>query len=174
MSLEALYSKPGHLIRRCQQIAIAIFLEETKEFDTTPVQYAALVAIGRYPQIDATRLSHLIAFDRSTLGSVLERLEQKRLVARTSGEEDRRVKKLILTKAGAQLLVDIESAVERAQMRMLAPLRLEERRRFISMLERIVHINNSYSRAPHKVVPLNTAPPRKRRKPSSSQNRGMK
>jgi DNA-binding MarR family transcriptional regulator len=162
MSLENLYSKPGHLIRRCQQIAVAIFLEETKEFDTTPVQYAALVAIGRYPQIDATRLSHLIAFDRSTLGSVLERLEQKQLVARASGEEDRRVKKLILTKAGAQLLVDIESAVEKAQTRMLTPLKPEERRRFISMLERIVHINNTYSRAPHKVVALKAAPARRR------------
>jgi DNA-binding MarR family transcriptional regulator len=126
------------------------------------VQYAALVAIGRYPQIDATRLSHLIAFDRSTLGSVLERLEQKQLVARASGEEDRRVKKLILTKAGAQLLVDIESAVEKAQTRMLTPLKPEERRRFISMLERIVHINNTYSRAPHKVVALKAAPARRR------------
>src|ERR1700757_3798019 len=83
-SLEDLYSKPGHLIRRCQQIAVAMFLEETKGFDITPVQYAALVASGPHPQIDPPRLSHLIAFDRSTLGSVLERLEQKRLVARTS------------------------------------------------------------------------------------------
>jgi len=162
LSLEDLYSKPGHLIRRCQQIAVAIFLEETKDFDITPVQYAALVAIGRYPQIDATRLSHLIAFDRSTLGSVLERLEQKQLVARTSGAEDRRVKKLILTKAGTQLLTDVEHAVEEAQVRMLAPLKPEEQRRFISMLERIVQINNTFSRAPRKVVALQAAPARKR------------
>jgi MarR family transcriptional regulator, lower aerobic nicotinate degradation pathway regulator len=161
MSLEDLYSKPGHLIRRCQQIAIAIFLDETKEFDITPVQYAALIAIESYPEIDATRLSHLIAFDRSTLGNVLERLEQKKLVGRTSGEEDRRVKKLILTKAGAQLLRNIEAGVERAQTRMLAPLKQEERRRLISMLERIVHNNNEHSRAPHKAVSL-TAVPAKR------------
>jgi MarR family transcriptional regulator, lower aerobic nicotinate degradation pathway regulator len=161
-SLEDLYSKPGHLIRRCQQIAVAMFLEEAKGFDITPVQYAALVAIGRHPQIDATRLSHLIAFDRSTLGSVLERLEQKQLVARTSGEEDRRVKKLILTKAGTQLLLDVESAVEQAQVRILAPLKPEERRRFVSMLERIVQINNTHSRAPHKSVTLKSAPARKR------------
>jgi DNA-binding MarR family transcriptional regulator len=158
MSLEDLYSKPGHLIRRCQQIAVAIFLEETKEFDITPVQYAALTAIARHPHIDATRLSHLIAFDRSTLGNVLERLEQKELVARTFGKEDRRVKKLILTKGGARLLTDIEAAVERAQTRMLAPLKPEERRKFVSMLERIVQINNTFSRAPHKEVALTAVP----------------
>ena len=60
-----------------QQIAVSIFVEECKAFDLTPVQYAALVAIHTHPGIDATRLSAVIAFDRSTLGNVIERLENK-------------------------------------------------------------------------------------------------
>ncbi|MFZ0722020.1 MAG: MarR family transcriptional regulator, partial [Xanthobacteraceae bacterium] len=31
---------PGHLIRRLQQIAFALFLDQAKAFDFTPVQYA--------------------------------------------------------------------------------------------------------------------------------------
>ena len=84
MQLKDLHSKPGHLIRRAQQIAVAIFMEECAGFDLTPVQYAVLVAIRENPGIDATRLSALIAFDRSTLGVVLERLEVRRLVKRYS------------------------------------------------------------------------------------------
>src|SRR4051794_29792738 len=125
-SLDDLYAKPGHLIRRCQQIATAIFLEETSSFGITPVQYAALTAVARYPSIDATRLSQLVAFDRSTLGNVLERLEQKKLVKRTSGSKDRRIKKISLTPAGRALLEDIEGAVDRAQERMLEPLSPED------------------------------------------------
>ena len=45
MQLQDLHAMPGHLIRRAQQIAVAIFMEECAEFDLTPVQYAALVAI---------------------------------------------------------------------------------------------------------------------------------
>ena len=34
--------QPGHCIRRLQQIAVAIFLQETQAYGITPVQYAAL------------------------------------------------------------------------------------------------------------------------------------
>ena len=75
--MDAVYTAPGYLFRRMQQIAVALFVEECKAFDLTPVQYAALVAIHTHPGIDATRLSAVIAFDRSTLGSVIERLQAK-------------------------------------------------------------------------------------------------
>ena len=79
ITMDAVYTAPGYLFRRMQQIAVAIFVEECKAFDLTPVQYAALVAIHTHPGIDATRLSAVIAFDRSTLGNVIERLEAKAL-----------------------------------------------------------------------------------------------
>src|SRR6202790_5565325 len=104
ISMDAVYTKPGYLFRRMQQIAVSIFIEECKAFDLTPVQYAALVAIRTHPGIDATRLSAVIAFDRSTLGSVIERLEAKTLIERKPGPNDKRVKLLSLTKAGATVL----------------------------------------------------------------------
>ena len=82
LTMDAVYTKPGYLFRRMQQIAVAIFVEECKTHDLTPVQYAALVAIRTHPGIDATRLSAVIAFDRSTLGSVIERLEAKHYIER--------------------------------------------------------------------------------------------
>lgn len=147
-----LYAKPGHLIRRSQQIAVALFMEETAAFDITPVQYAALVAVRHHPGIDVTRLSNLIAFDRSTLGNVVERLEVKGWVERRSGTEDRRTKRLALTAAGRKLIAAAEPAVERAQERMLAPLPPAERRHFVRLLEQFVSINNDHSRAPLRDV----------------------
>ncbi len=148
MSLEQLNQKPGHLIRRAQQIAVAIFMEECAAFDLTPVQYAALTAIGVQPDLDATRLSQLIALDRSTTGSVLERLEAKALVRRSPDAGDRRVKRLRLSEAGRALLRAVDAAVERAQQRIVAPLRPEERRTFIRLLTQLVESNNALSRAP--------------------------
>lgn len=75
--MDAVYTAPGYLFRRMQQIAAAASFEECKAYDLTPVQYASLVSIRTHPGIDATRLSAVIAFDRSTLGSVIERLEAK-------------------------------------------------------------------------------------------------
>src|SRR6202048_3120855 len=107
VTMDAVYAAPGYLFRRMQQIAVAIFVEECRAHDLTPVQYAALVAIHTHPGIDATRLSAVIAFDRSTLGNVIERLETKSLVERKPAREDKRINVLYLTQSGAALLRDI-------------------------------------------------------------------
>jgi DNA-binding MarR family transcriptional regulator len=146
--MDAVYAKPGYLFRRMQQIAVAIFVEECKAYDLTPVQYAALVAIRTHPGIDATRLSAVIAFDRSTLGNVIERLEAKQLIERKPSREDRRVKLLYLTRAGGALLRDIMPSVDRAQARMLQPLKPDDRRTLMALLTQLVDLNNEASRVP--------------------------
>jgi DNA-binding MarR family transcriptional regulator len=146
--MDAVYTKPGYLFRRMQQIAVAIFMEECRAFDLTPVQYAALVAIQTHPGIDATRLSAVIAFDRSTLGSVIERIEAKGLIERKPSPDDRRIKLLYLTRSGAALLREIVPAVDRAQTRMLEPLRPAERKTLMALLSQLVDLSNESSRVP--------------------------
>ena len=146
--MDAVYTAPGYLFRRMQQIAVALFVEECRAFDLTPVQYAALVAIHTHPGIDATRLSAVIAFDRSTLGNVIERLEAKKLIERKPSAGDKRVKLLTLTKAGAALLRDIAPAVEQAQVRMLQPLKAADRKALMALLSQLVDLNNEASRVP--------------------------
>ena len=148
LTMDAVYTKPGYLFRRMQQIAVAIFVEECKAYDLTPVQYAALVAIHTHPGIDATRLSAVIAFDRSTLGNVIERLEAKRYVERRPAREDRRVKLLYLTRSGATLLRNIMPSVDRAQARMLQPLKAADRKTLMALMSRLVDLNNEASRVP--------------------------
>ena len=148
LTMDAVYTKPGYLFRRMQQIAVAIFMEECRAFDLTPVQYAALVAIQTHPGIDATRLSAVIAFDRSTLGSVIERIEAKGLIERKPSPDDRRIKLLYLTRSGAALLREIVPAVDRAQARMLEPLKPADRKTLMALLSQLVDLSNKSSRVP--------------------------
>jgi DNA-binding MarR family transcriptional regulator len=148
ITMDAVYTAPGYLFRRMQQIAVALFVEECKAFDLTPVQYASLVAIHTHPGIDATRLSAVIAFDRSTLGNVIERLESKTFIERKPAREDKRVKLLYLTKAGAATLRDIVPSVERAQARMLQPLKSADRKTLLALMTQLVDLNNEASRVP--------------------------
>ena len=148
ITMDAVYARPGYLFRRMQQIAVAIFMEECGAFDLTPVQYAALVAIHAHPGIDATRLSAVIAFDRSTLGNVIERVEAKGLVERKASPDDRRIKLLYLTRSGAALLRDIVPAVDRAQARMLQPLKPADRKTLMALLGQLVDLSNDSSRVP--------------------------
>jgi MarR family transcriptional regulator, lower aerobic nicotinate degradation pathway regulator len=148
VTMDAVYTAPGYLFRRMQQIAVALFMEECKAFDLTPVQYAALIAIRTHPGIDATRLSAVIAFDRSTLGSVIERLEVKKFIERKPAAEDKRVKLLYLTRNGAGVLREIMPSVDRAQARMLQPLKPADRKTLLALLAQLVDLNNEASRVP--------------------------
>ncbi|SHJ22428.1 transcriptional regulator, MarR family [Roseomonas rosea] len=139
--MQQLYAMPGHLVRRIHQISGAIFAEEIGDHDLTSVQFSALYTIRASPGIDATRLSALIAFDRSTIGGVLERLEAKGWVVREPAPGDRRKKQLRLTADGETLLRDVEEAVARVQERLLAPLPPAERTTFMRLLSKLTRLH---------------------------------
>lgn len=141
MRLERLYRVPGHLIRRAHQISGALFDQSLGEYDLTPVQYMAMVAIGSRPMIDATRVSDVIFFDRATIGGVIDRLEAKGLVVRTPSATDRRTKGLSLSARGHALLDEVEDKVLKVQEQMLEPLSATERRQLITLLTKLVSLH---------------------------------
>ena len=105
--------------------------------DLTAVQYAALVAIGSHPGIDATKLSEIIYFDRSTIGDVLYRIESKGWIVRESTTDDRRVKLLSLSAAGHEVLRQVEAGIRRVQKRLLASLTPAEGKTLVRLLAKI-------------------------------------
>ena len=147
-TLPPLDELPGHYIRRLQQIAVAIFLEETEAQAITPVQFAALAEVARQPQVDQRTLARSIGYDTSTIGGVIDRLEARGLLQRHGSPADRRVRLLTLTDAGQALLAEVLPPMQRAQQRMLAPLADADRATFLRMLRQLVVANNALSRAP--------------------------
>lgn len=139
---------PGHYIRRLQQIAVAIFLQETEAHGLTPVQYAALSKVGLTPGVDQRTLARSIGLDTSTTAGVIDRLETRGLMQRTASPEDRRVRLLGLTEQGQEVLQAVEPDMLKAQQRILKPLSAVERDEFMRMLRKLVTANNELSRAP--------------------------
>jgi len=141
---------PGHLARRFQQIAVAVFLAEVEDagFDLTPVQYAALASINANPTIDQITLAGLIAYDRTTITGVVDRLVQKGLVVRETSSRDRRARELRLTDEGRKTLRKITPAVESAQRIMLRGLSEKEAAELMQLLRKAIAASNELSRAP--------------------------
>lgn len=150
--VKELEDKPGHLARRFQQIAVAVFQAEMDrlESDITPVQYAALAAVAARPGIDQATLAGLIAFDRATITGVLDRLEGKGLLNRQVSARDRRARELHLTAQGQEVLAMIRPGVERAQLSMVSGLSAPEAAELIRLFKKAVAGANVLSRAPMK------------------------
>jgi DNA-binding MarR family transcriptional regulator len=143
-----LENMPGHFIRRLQQIAVAVFLEETEPHGITPVQYAVLQAVRNSPKVDQRTLAGTIGFDTSTIAGVIDRLEARGLLLRNASPDDKRVRLLTLTQKGEELLDAVIPGMLQAQVRMLAPLTEKQRAEFVKALRILVKANNTVSRAP--------------------------
>lgn len=133
-----LAATPGHLIRRAQQIAVAIFAEHLSAADITPVQFAILNALLDSPGIDQVSLAKRVAFDPATSGSVIGRLEAKAWVVRQADPADKRRKLLVVTPQGIQAMARIQADVARVQDQILSPLSQEDQQRFVALLLQLV------------------------------------
>ena len=136
----AVLDMAGHLIRRLHQQSTQLFALRTQAagFDLTPVQYAALEAIHENPGMDQARLAELIAYDRATIGGVIERLEKKGWVRRVVSEKDRRARELSLSTKGNKVLVALQPIVQDLQNDILQPLNSADRACFIKLAQQLV------------------------------------
>ena len=149
LSIE-LFEQPGHLIRRAQQIAVAMFVEALGR-DVTPVQYAVLRMLQERPGLDQVSLAREVALDTSTTADIAARLEGKGWILREV--LPRRQRRLLLTAAGEAVLARLLPGIQRMNVAMLGGLEADEREIFMRLLRKFVALNNDLSRAPQRSGP---------------------
>ncbi len=149
--LDAVFAMPGHLLRRCHQISVAVFLGECERFDLTPLQFVTLVALARSGPLEQVALGGMTALDRTTTAVVIKKLEARGLATKQRSPADKRSKLVAITEAGLALLDAVWPAVEAVQDRILSPLTARERALLLRLLDKIAGENNELSRAPYRV-----------------------
>ncbi len=136
----ALFEMAGHLIRRMHQISGQVFLQRMEDagYDITPVQFAAMQALQANPGIEQAQVAALIAYDRATIGGVIDRLEQKGYASRVVSARDRRAREVRLTEDGARIIEDVLPIVQRLQKDILRGLNETERKQFMTLAQKVV------------------------------------
>jgi len=149
---QGLWSRPGFLVRRLNQIHYAMFFEECKDENITPVQYGILTVLSHNPWLDQTEIGYELGLDRTTAADVIKRLEEKGLLERRVNPEDKRSRQAAITPQGVHTLELLKKGMARAQERMLEPLSPRNREKFMALLVQLVEANNQYGRAMLKAV----------------------
>jgi DNA-binding MarR family transcriptional regulator len=154
---EPFLATPGHLLRRCHQISVAIFLDECQAFDLTPLQYVTLSALATHGPMDKATIGGVVALDRTTVAVVVKKLEQRGLATTRPSGYDRRAKLVKITAKGVNLASSVQTQVAKAQERTVAPLTAKERDELLRLLRKIAQENNLLSRAPRRAPPAAVA-----------------
>lgn len=142
------YRKPGYLARQIYRISSAIFTEELSTTGITGMQYGVLHVVDLNPGIEQNGVCDALHVDRSTLGSVIDRLEEKGWIRRGPHASDHRANALTLTAEGKSVAVEARRAERRAAARMLEMFEPSEQELFTSLLQRLVRHHGRYAGIP--------------------------
>jgi DNA-binding MarR family transcriptional regulator len=146
-----LLGRPGFLIRRLHQLHCALFLEETRDFGITPVQYSLMTTLAERGEMDQHSLALEIGLERTSVAEVIPRLQDRGLLVRRRSAADARVKLVKLTRPGQTLLRKMAPAVQRAHDRTVEHLGPGERSVFMLQLIKLVEANNDVAAVPFRL-----------------------
>ena len=129
----------GYNLRRAEGAMTQDFMRTLgDEVAITPGQFGVLVLIDANPGLNQTTLGRALGIDRSTVVSVIDKLEARGLVERAPSAHDRRSYALGLSAAGVELLGRARPLVRRHEDQLASALSDEERARLIDLLRRLV------------------------------------
>jgi DNA-binding MarR family transcriptional regulator len=165
-----LLGRPGFLIRRLHQLHCALFLEETRGFDITPVQYSLMTALAARGELEQNCLALEIGLERTSVAEVVPRLQRRGLLARRRSTDDGRVRLVRLTPKGSALLRRMAARVRRAHDRTIDRLAGPERDLFLLQLIELVEANNEVGSVRFRLPRIYSAPISQRSAAGSSVN----
>jgi DNA-binding MarR family transcriptional regulator len=141
-----LHRRPAHLVRRLNQICLALIAQALEDDGLVNVEYAALATLAEEPGIDQRRLAEAIGIDRNSASQLVEGLERRGLIARDVDPQDRRARVLHLTGQGRTLRDRVRPRMLEANARVLEPLASWEAEAFLALLVRMVDHHEALAR----------------------------
>ncbi|MDE2363610.1 MAG: winged helix-turn-helix transcriptional regulator [Hyphomicrobiales bacterium] len=127
----------GFLIRLIEARYDALYQEFTAQAEITPRQFGVLLALYQNGPLTLTALARAISADRSTLGEMIRRMSDRKLVLRTENDEDARSFTISIAAQGRKSLLAVVEGAARLQEEFLAPVPRAQRAEFIHNLQRV-------------------------------------
>jgi len=126
----------GYQLRLAQRAIFSDFADAVDDAGISPGLFGILVIIDANAGLTQQALADAAHLDRSSVVTVLDKLEHRGLVERRAA--DRRSNGLYLTAEGAGLLKKLRRKVARHERRVVENLSEREREQLVSLLQRIL------------------------------------
>jgi MarR family transcriptional regulator, organic hydroperoxide resistance regulator len=127
----------GFHLRLAQVTMQRGFTEALAGLDLTQKQCATLELIAANPGVSQVDIASRLRNDRATMMALIDRLEERGLVARRRSAADRRRQELTLTADGEALLGQAMQAVEAHERRFTARFSAAELETLVELLGRV-------------------------------------
>ena len=122
---------------RASQHAQRLVRQHMTEAGVRTLHYHVLASLADDGEAVQATLADRIGMDRSDLVTLLDELEELKMLARRVDAADRRRKIVAITPAGEKQLSDMDQLIYAAEADLLAPLTAAERKTLLGLLRRV-------------------------------------
>ena len=127
----------GHHLRRASNLVQSDLARSLKDIDLRMITMSVLVVIVEHPGLRQSQLADALQIERPNLVSILDELEDRKLVSRTRVPTDRRAYALTPTPAGKTLAAKAMATVTAHEDRVFARLSASERASLQALLTKV-------------------------------------
>lgn len=129
----------GFLLAKAYQRACALYKEQFEGHELTPQQFGLMRFLWEEDGITQVELSNRSQIDRTTIGGLVDRLENSGLLQRLPHPEDRRAYRIALTEKGRSLEAELKPLEEELHRKIFEPLNHTEIETLITILQKLRH-----------------------------------
>ena len=126
----------GYLLRLAHQRHLSIFQQNMLD-DLTPTQFSALIRLAEIGSCSQNDLGRRTSVDVATIKGVVDRLENKDLVAIRNNPDDRRQKIVSLTRQAHKTIDQLEQAGLDISRTTMKPLTRAEQDQLLGLLRKL-------------------------------------
>ncbi|WP_394863587.1 MarR family winged helix-turn-helix transcriptional regulator [Paraclostridium bifermentans] len=133
-------NKGGFLINKVNFLSGRIFnklIKEHKNLDINHAQGKILFVISRYKELSINDLCKELSLSKSTLTSMLDRLEDKGYILKRSSEKDKRITLISNTKKADESIDIFNDVITKMNAKFYDGFEEEDIKRFENYLEKI-------------------------------------
>ena len=112
-----------------------------EKLDLTPPQFYVLATIGYAGGLPFGEIGEKMMVTVSNLTGIVDRLEEKGLVARERDVHDRRVIRVRLTEKGSKLYKNTIPLFEKSISQFFSPLDKSQQKELSSLLRKLIHVS---------------------------------
>jgi MarR family transcriptional regulator for hemolysin len=127
----------GFLMHDVSRLRRIVFDEFVRPIGLTRSQWWILAQVSRHDGMNQSDLANRLDVGKAALGRLVDRLEASEFIERRADESDRRVKRVFLTRRGAETIETMRGLSHEMSERMLKGLDGRARHALVELLTRV-------------------------------------
>ncbi len=127
----------GFKLAKASQRMFELFEGYLAQAGITSKQNGAMLIIHEHPSLTQKEIANIQRVDQTTMGQIVDQLEEKQLVKRVKHPTDRRAYFLVLTQEGEELIASLWADMKRCESVFLQKLSRDETGQLFKLLDKI-------------------------------------